>query len=399
MQILVINSGSSSLKFQLIRMDNEQVLMKGICDKIGLEDSFIKYKNAYSNEFFETVGIKNHREAMEFVIKALTDETNGVIKDVSEIGAVGHRIVQGGEKYNEPVIVDGKVLEDIKNLAEIAPLHNHAHAMGIEACMDTMPGVPMVVVFDNAFHHTMPKHAFLYALPYEVYEKYKVRKYGFHGTSHKYVAGRAAVLLGRPLHDLKLVTCHLGNGASVCAVKSGKSIDTSMGFTPLEGLAMGTRSGSLDPAVIPFLIRKGVLSADEIDNYLNKKSGMLGISGISRDFRDLQAAVDNGHEMAILALDIFCYRVKMYIGAYSASMGGIDAVIFTAGIGENMPYVREKSLFEMEYLGIEVDKGKNNMAVGGEFDISTDNAKVRTLVIPTNEELAIARETLRLVGN
>jgi len=396
MKILVINTGSSSLKYQLIDMTNESVLAKGLCDRIGIDNSFLKHTKIGSDPVVIEKDMGNHKMAMQEVIKALTDKKLGVISDMSEISAVEHRVVHGGEKFHDSVLIDDEVIKAIKDCIELAPLHNPPNIVGIEACKQILPNTPMVAVFDTAFHQTMPRYAYLYALPYEIYEKYGVRKYGFHGTSHKYVAHRAAAMLKRPIEELKLITCHLGNGASVCAVKYGKSVDTSMGFTPLAGLAMGTRSGTIDPAVISFLMEKENMSVKEINDFLNKKSGVLGISGVSSDFRDIHAAADEGNERAQLAIDIFCYRVKKYIGEYAAVMGGLDAVIFTAGIGENNGIVRAQILKDMEYLGIFFDPEKNKVR-GQEIDISAPGAKVRTLVIPTNEELAIARETLKLV--
>lgn len=395
MKILVINTGSSSLKYQLIDMQNESVLAKGLCDRIGIDSSFIKHTKTGSDTVVIDKDLTTHKAAIKEVIKALTDPKIGVIKDMSEISAVGHRVVHGGEKFSASVIIDESVIRGIKDCIELAPLHNPPNITGIEACRNIMPTTPMVAVFDTAFHQTLPKYAYLYALPYEIYEKYGVRKYGFHGTSHKYVAERAAKMLGKPLEQLKLISCHLGNGASICAIKYGKSIETSMGYTPLDGLAMGTRSGSIDPAIIKTLMEKENMSIKEVDEYLNKKSGVLGISGVSSDFRDIDTAIDEGNARAQLAIDIFCYRVKKYIGEYMAVENGIDAVIFTAGIGENNAVVRKNSLSHLEQLGIVVDWEKNEVR-GKELDISAPGATVRTLVIPTNEELAIARETLKL---
>ncbi len=397
MKILVINTGSSSLKYQLIDMQNEAVLAKGLCDRIGIDNSYIKHTKTGSDAVVIEKDMTNHKAAIKEVISALTDVKIGVIGNMGEISAVGHRVVHGGEKFSDSVIIDDDVMQAIRDCIELAPLHNPPNIIGIEACQQIMPETPMVAVFDTAFHQSLPKHAYLYALPYEIYEKYGVRKYGFHGTSHKYVAERAAVMLGKPLNELKLISCHLGNGASVCAIKNGHSIETSMGFTPLAGLAMGTRSGTIDPAVVKFLMENENLSLREIDEYLNKKSGVLGISGVSSDFRDLHAAADSGNDRAQLAIDIFCYRVKKYIGEYAAVTNGIDAVIFTAGIGENNEIVRENVLRDMEYIGIRVDWEKNQVK-GKELDISAPDATVRTLVIPTNEELAIARETLKLTA-
>ncbi len=396
MNILVINTGSSSLKYQLIDMQNEKVLAKGLCDRIGIEKSFLKHSKMDQDAVVIEKDMPNHKVAIREVINALVDKDLGVISDMSQISAVGHRVVHGGEKFTDSAVIDESVMKAIKDCIEIAPLHNPPNVVGIEACQEVMPGTPMVAVFDTAFHQSMPKHAYLYALPYEIYEKYGVRKYGFHGTSHKYVAQRAAAMLGKPIEELKLISCHLGNGASICAIKNGKSIETSMGFTPLAGLAMGTRSGTIDPAVIKVLMEKENMSIKDIDGYLNKKSGVLGISGVSSDFRDIHAAADEGNERAALAIEIFCYRVKKYIGEYAAVLGGLDAVIFTAGIGENNSIIRSKVLANMEYLGIKIDLEKNTVR-GQELDISTPDATVKTLVIPTNEELAIARETIKLI--
>ncbi len=396
MKILVINTGSSSLKYQLIDMKNEGVLAKGLCDRIGIENSFLKQTKTGCDAQIIEKDMPDHKVAIQEVIHALTDPDIGVISNMSEIIAVGHRVVHGGEKFHDSVIIDDKVLQAIKDCIDIAPLHNPPNIIGIEACQQIMPDTPMVAVFDTAFHQSMPQYAYLYALPYEIYQKYGVRKYGFHGTSHKYVAQRAAAMLGKSMEELKMVSCHLGNGASICAIRNGRSIETSMGFTPLAGLAMGTRCGTIDPAVVKVLMEKEKMTIKEIDEYLNKKSGVLGISGVSSDFRDIEAAADEGNERAALAIEIFCYRVKKYIGEYAAVMDGTDAVIFTAGIGENNPLIRKKVLSGMDYMGIEIDWEKNGTK-GKEIDISTSNSRVRTLVIPTNEELAIARETLKLI--
>jgi len=397
MKILVINSGSSSLKYQLIDTEKEVALAKGLCDRIGIDNSLMKHTKIGSDTVVLEKELKDHKDAIKEVISVLTDEKLGVISDMSEISAVGHRVVHGGERFKDSVIIDDDVIKGINDCIELAPLHNPPNIIGIEACRHLMPGVPMVAVFDTAFHQTMPEYAYLYALPYDIYKKYGIRKYGFHGTSHKYVAQRAAEMLNKPLEELKLISCHLGNGASVCAIKYGKSVDTSMGFTPLAGLAMGTRSGSVDPAVVSFLMDKEHMTIKEVNDYLNKKSGVLGISGVSSDFRDLHEAADKGNERAKLAIDIFCYRVKKYIAEYSAVTEGIDAVIFTAGIGENNDVVRAKVVDGLQYLGISIDPEKNKIK-GQEIDISTPDAKIRTLVIPTNEELAIARKTYKLVS-
>lgn len=396
MKVLVINTGSSSLKYQLIDMANESVLAKGVCDRIGLEHSFLKHSKVGSDTVVIEKDLYSHKVAVQQVLSALTDSKTGVIKSTDEISAVGHRIVHGGEKFKESVIIDNKVMDAIKECIDLAPLHNPSNIVGIEACQQIMPNIPMVAVFDTAFHQTMPREAYIYALPYELYEKYRLRKYGFHGTSHKYVAYRAAEMLGKPIEALKLVTCHLGNGASVCAVKNGKSVETSMGFTPLQGLCMGTRSGSIDPDIISFLMKKENMTVNDISNFLNKKSGVLGVSGVSSDFRDVEAAANSGNDRAKLALDIFCYRVKRFIGDYIGLMNGADAVIYTAGIGENNGLIREKIMSDMDFLGIKIDKEKNTV-IGKEIDVSAPGAKVKTLVIPTNEELAIARETVRFL--
>ncbi len=396
MKVLVINTGSSSLKYQLIDMTNESVLAKGVCDRIGLEHSFLKHSKTGSDTVIIEKDLYNHKVAVQEVLSALTDSKTGVIASMSEIGAVGHRIVHGGEKFKDSVVIDSNVMNAIKECVELAPLHNPSNIIGIEACQQIMPNIPMIAVFDTAFHQTMPPHAYIYALPYEIYEKYRLRKYGFHGTSHKYVAYKAAEMLGKPIEELKIVTCHLGNGASICAVKNGKSIETSMGFTPLQGLAMGTRSGTIDPAVISFLMEKEKMTVKDISDFLNKKSGVLGVSGVSSDFRDVQEAAENGNNRAILALDIFCYKVKRFIGDYIGIMNGADAVVFTAGIGENNDLVRSKVLKDLDFLGIDVDMEKNKV-IGKEIDISAPGSRVKTLVIPTNEELAIARETQKLL--
>ncbi len=397
MKILVINTGSSSLKYQLIDIENEAVLAKGLCDRIGLDNSFVKHTKSGHDSIVIDVSLTNHTSAMKRVIEVLVDEKTGVISNMSQISAVGHRIVHGGEKFHDSVIIDESVMQAIKDCIGLAPLHNPPNIIGIEACQHLMPDTPMVAVFDTAFHQTLPKYAYVYAIPYDMYEEYGVRKYGFHGTSHKYVAQRAALMLGKPIEELKLITCHLGNGASICAVEYGKSVETSMGFTPLDGLAMGTRSGTVDPAVVKYLMESKKMSLKEIDEYLNKKSGVLGISGVSSDFRDLETAVEEGNGRAKLALEIFCYRVKKYLGKYAAVMNGADAIVFTAGIGENNPIVRKMSTDNMDFFGISIDQEKNKVR-GKEMDISTPEARVRTLVIPTNEELAIARETLRLIA-
>lgn len=396
MKILVLNSGSSSLKYQLIDMTNEAVLAKGLCERIGIEKSFLKQSKEGSDAVIIEKDLPNHKVAIQEVINALIDKEIGVIANMNEISAVGHRVVHGGEKYSNSVIIDQEVMDAINDCVSLAPLHNPPNIVGIEACQHILPGVPMVAVFDTAFHQTMPQYAYMYALPYELYEKYKLRRYGFHGTSHKYVAERAAAFVGKPLEELNIITCHLGNGASICAIKGGKSVDTTMGFTPLQGLAMGTRSGTIDPEVVTFLMGRENMNIKEISNLLNKKSGVLGISGVSSDFRDLHAAADAGNERAKLAIEVFCYTVKRFIGNFLTVLNGVDIVVFTAGVGENNAVVRKMITDDMDKLGIKIDPEKNKVQ-GKEADISTADSKVTTLVIPTNEELAIARETLALI--
>jgi len=397
MKILVINCGSSSLKYQLIDMQNEEVIAKGLAERIGIDGSLLKHQPKNSDKVTIERPMPTHREALLTLVEALTDNNYGVIKDMGEISAVGHRVAHGGEKFAYSVLLDEDVINSLKDYIDIAPLHNPPNIMGIEACRHIMPNVPMVAVFDTAFHQSMPKEAYVYALPYEYYEKYKIRRYGFHGTSHKYVSERAAAMLDKPISELKLITCHLGNGASIAAVKNGKSVDTSMGFTPLEGLVMGTRCGDLDPAIIKYIADKENISFAQIDGILNKKSGVMGISGVSSDFRDIENAACDGNERAKLALNVFVYRVKKYIGAYVAAMNGVDAIVFTAGLGENSAEIRSKVCKEMSFLGIELDDAKNNVR-GKEADLSKEGSKVKVLLVPTNEELMIARDTKRLVS-
>ncbi|NCC79615.1 MAG: acetate kinase, partial [Clostridia bacterium] len=396
MKILVINCGSSSLKYQLIDMENENSLSTGLVERIGIEGSKLTQKVEGREKYVLTVPMKNHKDAIAHVIDTLLDEVQGVIKSSDEIGAVGHRVVHGGEKYSTSVIIDDEVMKDLEEFSVLAPLHNPPNIIGINACKELMPDTTMVAVFDTAFHQTMPEKAFLYGLPYELYKENHIRKYGFHGTSHKYVSQRAAEMLDKDLKDLKLITCHLGNGASVSAVRGGVSVDTSMGFTPLEGLLMGTRCGDIDPAIIPYLMDVKGYSYDEVNNIMNKKSGVLGLSGVSSDFRDIEDAAAEGNERAKLALDVFHYRVKKYIGYFMAAMNGLDAVIFTAGLGENAIETREEIVSDMEWFGIELDREKNKVR-GKERIVSTDDSKVKVIVIPTNEELMIARDTLSLV--
>ena len=396
MKVLVINAGSSSLKYQLIDTENNDVIAKGLCERIGIDGSKLKHRPAGKDEVEIVKPMENHADAIKLVIAALLDKEHGVIESMDEIGAVGHRVVHGGEYFSESVIIDDKVKKAIEECAELAPLHNPANLTGINACEEVMPGVKQVAVFDTAFHQTMEPKAYLYAIPYELYEKEKIRKYGFHGTSHKYVSQRAAEMLGKPIEELKIITCHLGNGSSITAVDGGKSVDTSMGFTPLSGVIMGTRSGVIDTAIIPYVMDKENMDIKDVDTLLNKKSGVLGISGISSDFRDLETEAKNGNERAQLALDMFVYSVKRYIGFYACAMGGVDAVAFTAGVGENNGEMREEVLEGAEFMGIKVDP-KKNVGRGKEMDISADDSRVKVLVIPTNEELMIALDTKALV--
>lgn len=397
MNILVINCGSSSLKFQLIDAETEKLIAKGLCERIGIEGSQMTYTPTGGEKQKRAVPMPDHKAAIKLVLEALTDLSFGAIKDLKEIGAVGHRIVHGGEKFAASTLIDENVLEAIRECNDLAPLHNPANLIGIEACQALMPGVPMAAVFDTAFHQTMPEEAYLYGIPYHYYENYKIRRYGFHGTSHSYVSREAAKLLGRPYEELKLIVCHLGNGASVSAVKNGRCVDTSMGLTPLEGLIMGTRSGDLDPAIIEFLCNREKKEVHEILNVLNKESGVLGLSGgFSSDFRDLEDAYQEGQENAVRTMNAFAYRVVKYIGAYTAAMNGVDAICFTAGLGENSPFIRNMICEYLGYLGIALDQ-KANGKRGENILISTPDSRTKVLVIPTNEELAIARETYALV--
>ena len=397
MNILVINCGSSSLKFQLIDSETEKQIAKGLCERIGIEGSQLVYQPVGGDKEETVTPMPDHTKAIELVLNALTNEKTGVVKSLDEIGAVGHRIVHGGEKFAASTVITDEVIEAIRACNDLAPLHNPANLIGIDACKKLMPNTPMVGVFDTAFHQTMPKEAYLYGLPYEYYEKYQVRRYGFHGTSHSYVSKRAAELLGKNYEDLKIIVCHLGNGASISAVKNGKCVDTSMGLTPLEGLIMGTRSGDIDPAIIEYLAHKENKSIDEIMTVLNKKSGVLGLSdNLSSDFRDLEKSYVAGEDRGLRTIQTFAYRVTKYIGAYAAAMNGVDAICFTAGVGENSPLVRKLACERLGYLGIALDQEKNNKR-GEELVISTPDSGVKVLVVPTNEELAIARETAALV--
>ncbi|MCF2668886.1 acetate kinase [Faecalicatena contorta] len=396
MNVLVINCGSSSLKFQLINSESEEVLAKGLCERIGIDGS-LTYQPAGGEKVKSDKAMPTHTEAIQFVIDALTDPETGVVKSLDEIGAVGHRVVHGGEKFASSVVITDEVKKAIEECNDLAPLHNPANLIGINACQELMPGTPMVAVFDTAFHQTMPEKAYMYGLPYEYYDKYKVRRYGFHGTSHSFVSKRAAELVGKPYDQVKTIVCHLGNGASICAVENGKSVDTSMGLTPLEGLVMGTRSGDIDPAILEFIAKKEDLDIAGLMTMLNKKSGVYGLSNnLSSDFRDLDAAASEGNKPAKIALEVFAYRVAKYVGSYVAAMNGVDVIAFTAGIGENSGSMRADVIKYLGYLGITLDEEANGKR-GEEIAISTPDSKVKVLVIPTNEELAIARETVALV--
>jgi len=396
MKIFVINCGSSSLKYKLFDMRDEDVLAEGIIERIGIENSFLKYETKEGTDIKIEHEIPTHKEGIELLIETLLSDEHGVLENMDEIKAVGHRVAHGGEKFAHSTLIDDEVMKEIGDISDLAPLHNPANLMGIEVCEELMPETPQVAVFDTAFHQTMPEEAYTYALPYEYYEKYGVRRYGFHGTSHGYVANRAAEMMDQDINNLKIVTCHLGNGASIAAVKNGESVDTSMGFTPLEGLVMGTRCGDIDPAIVPFIMDKEDMIASDIDSILNKESGLYGVSGVSSDMRDIEGAADEGNNQAKVALDIFNYRVKKYIGSYSAAMGGVDAVVFTAGIGENAIETREEILAGLEYMGIIIDKKANDIR-GKEQIITTSDSTVKAMVIPTNEELVIAKDTKAIV--
>ena len=398
MKVLVINCGSSSLKYQVLDMTNEELICKGLVERIGMEGSVISHTKTGMDKFVLEAPMKDHKDAIGHVIDALKDEEHGVVKDMSEIGAVGHRVVHAGEKFAHSVLITDDVIKALEECVELAPLHNPPNLLGIAACQELMPDTPMVGVFDTAFHQTMPPQSYIYAIPYEYYEKYGIRRYGFHGTSHKYVSERAAEMLNINIEDLKIITCHLGNGASVSAIKRGKCIDTSMGLTPLEGLVMGTRSGDIDPAIVTYIREKENLEQGVANEILNKKSGMLGISGVSSDFRDIEAAAEEGNERAMLALKVFAQRVKFYIGGYIAEMNGVDAIVFTAGVGENDMGMRDIICNEMGNLGIKLDLVKNKVR-GKEMVISAEDSKVKVLLIPTNEELMIARDTYNIVTN
>ena len=396
MKTLVINCGSSSLKYQLIDMSTEESMVQGLVERIGIEGSILTQKVEGKDKYIINTNIKDHKGAIKLVLEALVDSIHGVIKSMDEISAVGHRVVHGGEKYSDSVLIDDEVLKSIKDCIVLAPLHNPPNVIGIEACKELMPNTPMVAVFDTAFHQTMPKHAYIRPVPYELYEKYGVRKYGFHGTSHKYVSYKVAETMGKDIKNLKIITCHLGNGCSLAAVKNGKSVDTSMGFTPLAGVMMGTRSGSIDPSVISFLIEQHGYTIEQIDELLNKKSGILGISGVSSDFRDVLEAAESENERAKLALEIFYYKVRTQIAAYAGAMGGVDVIVFTAGIGENSSITRREILKGLEFFGFTINTEKNELR-GKIQEISNEDSRVKVYVVPTNEELMIARDTAKLV--
>ncbi len=396
MKILVLNCGSSSLKYQLFNMDDEKVLAQGIAERIGLNESILTHKTRNGDKHKINLNFKNHKEALNKILELLTSKEYGVLKSLSEIEAVGHRVVHGGEKYSKAVLVNEDVKKSIKELFSLAPLHNPANLIGIEVCEELMKNVPMVALFDTAFHQSMNLEEFLYAIPYELYKENGIRKYGFHGSSHKYVSEKAADIVKKDIKNLKIISCHLGNGASLCAIKNGKSFDTTMGFSPLDGLVMGTRCGSIDPSIPLYLIKNNKLSVEEVDNILNKKSGVLGISSVSSDFRDIEDEAKKGNKKASLALDIFHYRIKKQIGAYIAALNGVDIIIFTAGVGENGPETREAILKDMDFFGIILDKEKNKVR-GKIQEISAKNSKVKVFVIPTNEELVIARETKKIL--
>ena len=398
MKVLVINCGSSSLKYQVFDMSDESVLCKGLVEKIGIPGSFLKHRRGEEANVVIEAEISNHEVAIGMVTEALTSPVHGVVSSMDEIQAVGHRVVHAGEKYAGSVLITEDVMNALKECIELAPLHNPPNIMGVEVCAKLMPNVKHVGVFDTAFHQTMPRHAYLYALPLSFYKKYGLRRYGFHGTSHRYVTERAAAMLNKPVDGVNLITCHLGNGASIAAIKNGKSVDTSMGFTPLEGLIMGTRSGDIDPAIVPFLMEKEGWTSEQTSSFLNKQCGVAGISQVSSDFRVLEEAAHAGNDEAQLALEMYYYRVRKYVGAYAAALGRVDAIVFTAGLGENSPEVREEVCRPLGFMGVEVDSSRNKVR-GKEVDVSADNAAVRVLLIPTNEELVIARDTQEIVSS
>ncbi|EOU1763319.1 acetate kinase [Clostridium perfringens] len=397
MKILIINCGSSSLKYKLIDMANEKDIIEGIVERIGLDQSRLVQKNELREIYILEKEIKDHKEAIDIVLNTLVDPKVGVIESIDEITAVGHRVVHGGERYSSSIIINEEVIKYLEECSKLAPLHNPANIIGIRACQSLMPNKEMVAVFDTAFHGTLPEKAYIYAIDYALYKDHKIRKYGFHGTSHKYVSHKVAETMGKDIKDLKIITCHLGNGASISAIKGGECIDTTMGFTPLAGIPMGTRSGNIDPSIIPFLVEECGYTIEEVSEFLNKKSGVLGISGVSSDFRDIEDAASNGDKRAQLALDIFHYRIRAEIGSFIVNMGGVDVIVFTAGVGENSPETREECLKDLEFLGLTLDKEKNKVR-GKLAEISQADSKIKAYVVPTNEELMIAKETVELIG-
>lgn len=399
MNVLVVNAGSSSLKYQLFDTSNDTVVAKGLCDRIGIDGTLEHKRLADGKVYKAELKMDNHSQALKYLVEALLDKDHGCVSSMEDIEAIGHRIVHGGAYFSESVLLTEDVLAKLELCRDLAPLHTGAHIMGIRGCLDVMPTTPQVLVFDTAFHQTMPKEAYMYALPYEIYEEHAVRRYGAHGTSHRYVAGEMLKLLDKPVEETKIVTCHLGNGSSISAVKGGKVIDTSMGFTPLAGVMMGTRCGDIDPAIVPFLMQKLDLSPDEVNTYMNKKCGFLGISGVSSDCRDIEAAIANGNERAALSIKMLGYQIRKYIGSYAAAMDGVDAIVFTAGIGENTASVRAEALKNLSYFGVEFDEDVNKATKGssGVTKLSTENSKVQIYMIPTNEELVIARDTESIV--
>lgn len=397
MKILIINCGSSSLKYKLIDMANEKDIIEGIVERIGLDQSRLVQKNELREKYILDKEIKDHKEAIDIVLNTLVDSKVGVIESIDEITAVGHRVVHGGERYSSSIIINEEVIKYLEECSKLAPLHNPANIIGIRACQSLMPNKEMVAVFDTAFHGTLPEKAYIYAIDYALYKDHKIRKYGFHGTSHKYVSHKVAETMGKDIKDLKIITCHLGNGASISAIKGGECIDTTMGFTPLAGIPMGTRSGNIDPSIIPFLVEECGYTIEEVSESLNKKSGVLGISGVSSDFRDIEDAASNGDKRAQLALDIFHYRIRAEIGSFIVNMGGVDVIVFTAGVGENSSETREECLKDLEFLGLTLDKEKNKVR-GKLAEISQADSKIKAYVVPTNEELMIAKETVELIG-
>ncbi|TPG01185.1 acetate kinase [Clostridium perfringens] len=397
MKILIINCGSSSLKYKLIDMANEKDIIEGIVERIGLDQSRLVQKNELREKYILEKEIKDHKEAIDIVLNTLVDSKVGVIESIDEITAVGHRVVHGGERYSSSIIINEEVIKYLEECSKLSPLHNPANIIGIRACQSLMPNKEMVAVFDTAFHGTLPEKAYIYAIDYALYKDHKIRKYGFHGTSHKYVSHKVAETMGKDIKDLKIITCHLGNGASISAIKGGECIDTTMGFTPLAGIPMGTRSGNIDPSIIPFLVQECGYTIEEVSESLNKKSGVLGISGVSSDFRDIEDTASNGDKRAQLALDIFHYRIRAEIGSFIVNMGGVDVIVFTAGVGENSPETREECLKDLEFLGLTLDKEKNKVR-GKLAEISQADSKIKAYVVPTNEELMIAKETVELIG-